>query len=352
LRFHNNTQANKYVTSIFSSSHIIFTIFIYKVVKAHIQAYIDEVKEFVKVKTYVSMLKFLQEAKPSLWGEQQPKSFLEHMMVLTLVKDRGNIGYHTLLQSVELPYPLSYKSINHNVQSIRRSLGKWGKKQVKLGNKKEWEAVARLVRIPKIIKDRKNTALLWIDSTDFPRNKFKGYTKKSPWHSYKLDSPGRRYMFVRNGKGKVVKMWGGYTPKLYDGHFVEVKKEEFDEAFEGSAMVGDCHFKYGAKFVEDVTFYTPNNNTEEEKEEQMSDEAKHTDPFEFSSDEEEETSKIKTKKDKEWDSAIKTLRARVESVFGFLDKKFKALHEKFGESPRQHDYLVYYATGIYNCIKN
>jgi hypothetical protein len=45
---------------------------------------------------------------------------------------------------------------------------------------------------------------LWIDSTNFPRAKFKEYIKKSPWHSYKLNGSERRYMFMRSTTKKMI----------------------------------------------------------------------------------------------------------------------------------------------------
>ncbi len=40
-------------------------------------------------------------------------------------------------------------------------------------------------------------------------------------------------MFVRDVNNKIVEMWGGYTLKLYDGHWVKVHRDELDEKFKG-----------------------------------------------------------------------------------------------------------------------
>jgi hypothetical protein len=45
-------------------------------------------------------------------------------------------------------------------------------------------------------------------------------------------------MVVRDGKGKVVALWRGDTLKLYDGHFIQANKWQFDEQFEGATILG------------------------------------------------------------------------------------------------------------------
>jgi hypothetical protein len=45
-------------------------------------------------------------------------------------------------------------------------------------------------------------------------------------------------------KGKVVVLWGGYIPKLYDGHFIQVNKWQFDA-------------QYGGKFLKKAKIITP-----------------------------------------------------------------------------------------------
>lgn len=163
-------------------------------------------------------------------------------------------------------------------------------------------------------------------------------------------------MVVRDGKGVVVKLWGGYTPKLYDDHFVEAHREEFDEFFKKGKMFGDGHFSYGAKYVEEVEFLTPIKSRKGVREERAGDEG---DPYDFEeseeeSEEEEETDdeeeeEERARYEEEWNGAIKTIRARVENIFGFLKNNIRALKEKFAESPRQHDALGWYAVGMYNC---
>jgi hypothetical protein len=46
---------------------------------------------------------------------------------------------------------------------------------------------------------------LWADSSDFPLEKYKGCSTKGHDWSYKLNRPSRRFVLLRNGKGKIVK---------------------------------------------------------------------------------------------------------------------------------------------------
>jgi len=40
---------------------------------------------------------------------------------------------------------------------------------------------------------------------------------------------------------------GGYTPKLYDGHFLKLHQEESEDKFENSVIAGDEHLDNGTK---------------------------------------------------------------------------------------------------------
>jgi DDE superfamily endonuclease len=316
-----------------------------------VEGIIDAVQYHIGVSTLNKMVTYAEHNKPGLWGEQQPYTFLKHMVAMTIYKDMKNIGYNTLCAKVDFGYTLNHKSLQHNIKALREVLGQWGKETIKLGEKTKWSKAAMNTGIPKVISKKKVQAYLWADSTDFPRKKFKGYTKKSPWHSYKLNRPGRRYMFIRDGKGKVVKLWGGYTPKLYDGHFVEDHREEIDEKLEGATIFGDQHFTYGARFVKRVQFFTPLGGGRRDPdilEEVEGDEEQQEDPYDFEPEARNENNQRKTKKEEEWKVAVTKVRARVENTFGYLKTKFKSLCEPFQESARQHDYLVWYAVGIYN----
>lgn len=319
-----------------------------------IEHIISMVEEKIGSSTLASMITFVSAAKPNLWGEIKPPSFIRQMVACTVYKDMKAIGYQTLNKKINYGYKLNHKSLQHNIQIIRKELGRWGKGKIELGNKYKWKMASLRVEVPKNLKKKLKSPLLWTDSSDFPRAKFKGYSKKGPWHSFKLNGPGRRYMFVRNGSRKVVKLWGGYTPKLYDGYFVEDHKDEIDEKLAGSTLIGDNHFTYGAQYLENVKIATPlgaikrNSEVPEELEADEGNSANAASVYEFEGG---KTRGRLTKEEEEWKSGIQKLRARVEGLFGFLKSTFKSLNTPFQESARQQDALVYYAVGIFNMLK-
>jgi hypothetical protein len=137
-------------------------------------------------------------------------------------------------------------------------------------------------------------------------------------------------------------LWGGYTPKLYDGHFVEDHRDEFEKEFTGAAMLGDQHFTYGAKFVESVKIFTPKAPQGQGGGVAEEESIKHPpiDPYDFDDDVPVTRSQQKVKSSEDWDKAVSSLRSWVETIFGFLKNNFSALATPFQESPRQHDYLV------------
>jgi hypothetical protein len=44
-------------------------------------------------------------------------------------------------------------------------------------------------------------------------------------------------MVLRNGKGKILKLWGGYSPKVYDGTWLEIIKQELDKTLAGGVVL-------------------------------------------------------------------------------------------------------------------
>ncbi len=50
-------------------------------------------------------------------------------------------------------------------------------------------------------------------------------------------------MILKDSKGKIRKMWGRYSPKLYDEHFLEVYKRWFEQNLKGVGVIADQHFE-------------------------------------------------------------------------------------------------------------
>jgi hypothetical protein len=89
------------------------------------------------------LVEFVRGRHPHLWGSEQPRSFVEVNVVLSLYKDLFGKGFDKIVESIELPFMLSKLSIMHNVRVVRGHLAAWGKAQTPLGTPAEWNAAAR-----------------------------------------------------------------------------------------------------------------------------------------------------------------------------------------------------------------
>jgi hypothetical protein len=58
---------------------------------------------------------------------------------------------------------------------------------------------------------------LIMDSTDFRLFGRASALKKNSFWSYKLNRPRQRFQALVDAKGKFQGLWGGYSPKIYDG---------------------------------------------------------------------------------------------------------------------------------------
>ena len=286
------------------------------------------VQKHLSQRIFVSMWNYVLDNEPVLWGENQPRGFLKANFVLALYKDIKDIGYQKLLKSVtDLRFKLNHKSLQKNVERLRAVLANWAKRTIRLGAKTDWTAAARNVSLRSPVKD----AVLWMDSKDFPVIGKRTVSRKGPNWSFKCNSPAQRFMFLRNGKGKVCQVWGGYSPKTFDGHWLRDHKEWLMENLDGAAVLADNHFMWGKKHLKNVTFHC-NTATKaccrEDEEEYIED------PI----------SKQKTT----YNNAVKQGRARVENTFGEMVQKFEALATPWKTKLIQQDHLVYMAIGVFN----
>lgn len=119
---------------------------------------IEEVKErvsaIVGAATLKRMMAFVEAEKPSLWGTTKRSGFVGDAMILTIYKDVKNVGYKHLRKNLVLGYPLNHKSLQYNTQTIKRSLGRWGKSTIQLGEKREWTSAATGAQIPKVLQKK------------------------------------------------------------------------------------------------------------------------------------------------------------------------------------------------------
>ncbi len=66
-----------------------------------------------------------------------------------------------------------------------------------------------------------------IDSTNVKIINKKDKRKKEKDFSFKKNSK-RKYMLLIDGKKRVQKWWGGYSPKVYDGNFLIINRSWFE----------------------------------------------------------------------------------------------------------------------------
>ena len=139
-------------------------------------------------------------------------------------------------------------------------------------------------------------------------------------------------MFLVDVKGRIKKKWGGYSPKIYDGHWLKVNKEWLEEKLNGATVVADNHFLWGKKNLKNVKFHCNIREKQCCREEEVE---FITNPL---------SSKVKS-----YNKAVRNARARYEDTFGEMSTLFDSLAKPWATSDLQQDYLVSVASGILNC---
>jgi hypothetical protein len=115
---------------------------------------------------------------------------------------------------------------------------------VKLGKKGDWERAIK--NIPEKSRKKFPGLYFFIDSTEFAmQNKGEG---EGPNWIYKCNSR-RKYMLMFDERGRARKMWGGYSPKVYDGHFLQLMKRWFEKKAQRAGVMGDQHLEWGKNLI-------------------------------------------------------------------------------------------------------
>lgn len=138
-------------------------------------------------------------------------------------------------------------------------------------------------------------------------------------------------MFIMDGRRRIRKLWGGYSPKLYDGDFLNIQREFFAQHFSGTAVVGDGHFEKGPTFIPSVEWLVPTAKPRGRKKKGESE------PIELLS-----------RKQQQMNKEIRDIRSRLESPFGNISNMFTILEEAWREEEKQLEDLVFFAAGYHN----
>jgi hypothetical protein len=131
---------------------------------------------------------------------------------------------------------------------------------------------------------------------------------------------------------RIRQLWGGYSPKIYDGHFLELKKDWFVANVGDDIIVGDNHFSWGRDNPDKFPKLHSN----------------FPDPLRGVTGDDISGMTELTKEKKRYNSAVAHARARVESPFGEIKTRWACLQIPFREPREQLDCVVWLALAIHN----
>ena len=283
----------------------------------------DEVRRTLGNDCFYAVRRYVIAKDPKLWGLEQPDDFLEKNLVLCIFKDIEFLGYARLRRMIWRWLKVSDKTLRHNFKIIRKILKRWGKRQIISSDANVWNNVANNIRRGRHVQ---NVNLLQ-DSSDFPERG--NVPKTDPYHSFKLNCKGRRFQVIIDLLGRVKGLFGGYSPKVYDAHWLEICRPLLERKFQGGVIAADTH--YNSKInLDGITYVVPNYPNVVPIADNTADLT------------------VLTNEQKMKNNQIHKLRARVESPFGLIKNKFKSLNSKFGDNKEQHDCLVFFAIGVHN----
>lgn len=281
--------------------------------------------ERLSQRTLHSILEFVRDHEPALWGEKRPRGFVESCALVALYKDVCGKSFNRLQTNIQKWWPHQRKTLRHNQSILRRLFGQWGEREVQLGCVGDWDMAVRNWRLPKSLAG----ANLWIDSVDLPLIGKSTIRRKHRKWSWKLNGPGRRYLIIFDGQGRVRKWWGGYSPKIYDGHMLEVKRRWIQSHLQHAVLVGDTHFAWGRKHLgQQVKLHTrlkqPRTGKKGKRKRELS------------------------AKEKKYNEDVERARARVERWFAAIKSNVRALHKAWYEEEEELDSMVSFAVGVHN----
>jgi hypothetical protein len=246
-------------------------------------------------------------------------------VLVTLYKDCYAVGQNQLYEEVKTWILCSPRSLRHNVHVLRFVHKKWVQSVVTLSNLTTWRRLAAELNLAGTVKG----ACLWIDSFDVPLSGVSKTSKKDPSWSYKLNLPGQRFMALLDARGQFRALWGGYSPKIYDGDFLKIQSQFIEDKLQGAVILADNHFSYsqtafnGVKFI--TTISRPRGRSASL-----------------------EGAQTLTQEQETHNRELASACAHVENSFGHVVGIFNALRTAWHEDESQHNAAVWTAVGIAN----
>jgi hypothetical protein len=187
---------------------------------------------------------------------------------------------------------------------------------------------------------------LIMDSTDFRLSRRVSASKKDSSWSYKLNGPGQRFQAFVDAKRKFQGLWGGYSPKIYNGDWVKMMKEYLIRDFPSAQIIADTHYEIANQVIKEVypnssmKFFTPIAKPKGRKRKRVENIKKYISAGATTLTTEQEI----------WNKQVAHVRARVESPFGLIKAKWKSLSIVFFGDVEQHDCFVQIAVAVHNYL--
>jgi len=251
------------------------------------------------------------------------------MLIFTLAHDVLGKSFCDIMSKIKIMYRIGNTTLQINTRRIRDVLCDWADEQIFLGDPESWDAAAADIPFPSHLR----SVRFWIDSSDVPIERQKGRGPSSAYWSGKMGRPARRYMFLLDGDQVISKMWGGYSAKLYDGHFVESHKQWFDKKLSDVAVIGDTHFHSVRRELRKCQIIAPRPTPATTNQETGQDEERLT--------------AAQQKKNAE----IRRIRARCEQPFSYIKSQMQILKRPWAEDLHELDSVITIGSAIHNCKK-
>lgn len=280
-------------------------------------------------RTLQPLLRYVKAQNPTLWGQGKKGRFVHNTILLALYKDLYRVGYQQLFRRVDHWYPTSHQTLRLNTQRLRPLFKKWAITRIRLGTLDEWKEAVRGEKL----KGEFKVICLWLDSSDFRLIGKCSTSTTDPNWSFKENSPARRYAVLCDAEGDVKKIWGGYSPKIFDGFLVEANREWFETALAGAGVAADNHFEWGAQHLTQVTFKTLISAPKGRRKKNPGGGV---------------IPKTLTKQQRAYNDKLRSIRNRIENPFARMQGIVKALETPFWEGEDQLDCVVWLAAALIN----
>jgi len=306
---------------------------------------VAEVRKKLGRPILAEIIDYVKTKAPKIMGRHKPDGALENIVYGTLYKDLFFTPYDCLAESFKFGYKISKKSWYQNVQRMRPLLAAWAREHhIELYNEAHWKRAAKDLNANGVVKG----ATHLMDSTDIHiqrRGKKRG--PKSDLWSGKENRPSLRFMTLEDGYGLINELWGGYSPKIYDSHFVQSQQQFFTGKMKGAKIVADQHFSSVHKYFANPEFVT---KLRELKSKDEKGRKRKRDEFDSDEEDDDEDMDVRAKTREQHNQDVAEVRGPVEGPFGHIKRKFASLKEPWAESLEQLTHLTTFAVGVYNYV--